>query len=48
VRAAHLTPIAHDLSLLTLFGTKGGKALLEFLEVTKACFKPSEEAPDPG
>jgi hypothetical protein len=45
----HLTPIAHDLSLSTLFGTKeGGKALLKFLEVTKACFKPSEEAPDPG
>jgi len=49
VRAAHLILIAPDLSLLTLFGSKeGGKALLEFLEVTKACFKPLEEPPDPG
>jgi hypothetical protein len=48
-RAAHLIPIAPDLSLSTLFGSKeGGKALLEFLEVTKACFKPLEEPPDPG
>jgi hypothetical protein len=45
-RAAHLTPIAPDLSPSTLFGTKeGGKALLDFLEVTTACFKPLEEAP---
>ncbi len=45
-RAAHLIPIAPDLSLSTLFGSKeGGKALLEFLEVTKACFKPLEEPP---
>ena len=44
-RAAHLIPIAPDLSLSTLFGTKEGKALLHFLEVTKACFKPSEEPP---
>jgi len=36
-RAAHLPPIAPDLSL-SLFGTKkGGKALLTFLEVTEAC-----------
>jgi hypothetical protein len=41
-RAAHLTPIAPDLSPSTLFGSK---ALLDFLEVTKACFKPLEEAP---
>jgi hypothetical protein len=48
-RAAHLTPTAPDLSLPTLFGTKkGGKAFLTFLEVTKACFKPLEEAINPG
>ena len=48
-RAAHLTPTATDLSLSTLFGTKkGGKALLAFLEETKACFKPREEVHDPG
>jgi len=37
-----------DLSLSALFGTNGGKAPLDFLEVTKACFKPLEEPPDPG
>jgi hypothetical protein len=48
-RAAHLILIAPDLSLSTLFSSKeGSKALLEFLEVTKACFKPLEEPPDPG
>jgi hypothetical protein len=48
-RAAHLIPIAPDLSPSTLFGSKeGGKALLEFLEVTKACFKPLEGASGSG
>jgi Reverse transcriptase (RNA-dependent DNA polymerase) len=48
-RAAHLTPIAQDLSLSTLLGTKkGGKALISFLEVTKACFTPAEHPHDPG
>jgi len=47
-RVAHLIPIAPDLSLSTLFGTKEGKVLLNFLEVTNACFKPSEEPPDVG
>jgi hypothetical protein len=37
-----------DLSLSTLLGTKGGKALLDFLKVTKAYFKPLEEPRDPG
>jgi hypothetical protein len=48
-RAAHPSLISPDLSLFTLFGTqKGGKALLTFLEESKACFKPLEEAFDPG
>jgi hypothetical protein len=48
-RASHLTPIAPDLSLVTLFGTEeGGRALMAFLEETKACFKPSNEPFDPG
>jgi len=46
----HLFLIAPDLSLSTLFGTeKGGRALIAFLEETKACFKPWIEQPfDPG
>ena len=48
-RATHLIPVAPDLSLSTLFGTKeGGKALINFLEETKACFKPVEHPFDPG
>ena len=48
-RATHLIPVAPDLSLSTLFGTKeGGKALINFLEETKACFKPIEHPFDPG
>ena len=48
-RAIHLHPAAPDLSLRTLFGTEeGGKALIAFLEETKACFKPREEPFDPG
>ena len=48
-RAIHLRPAAPDLSLRTLFGTEeGGKALIAFLEETKACFKPREEPFDPG
>lgn len=38
-----------DLSLATPFGTEeGGRALMVFLEETKACFKPSDEPFDPG
>lgn len=40
-----LRPITPDLSLHTLFGTEeGGRALIAFLEETKACFKPNNEA----
>ena len=44
-RTTHLRPTAPDLSLRTLFGTEeGGKALIAFLEDSKACYKPF----DPG
>ena len=48
-RVTHLAPIAPTLSLRFLFGTEeGGKALLAFLEESKACFKPRNEPVDPG
>jgi hypothetical protein len=48
-RAAHLSPIAPDLSLSILLGTtKGGKAMVRFLEETKACFIPVEQPFNPG
>jgi hypothetical protein len=43
-RATHLRPAARDLSFATLFGTKeGGNALIRFLEVIRACFRPRDE-----
>ena len=48
-RATYLAPVTPDLSLSSLFGTKeGGEALIKFLEITKACFRPNEQAFDPG
>jgi hypothetical protein len=48
-RAAYFILKDPDLSLSTLFDIKkGGKALRAFLEVTKACFKPQEEAFNTG
>jgi hypothetical protein len=48
-RAIRLRAAAPDLSLRTLFGTeKGGKAMIAFLEETKACFKPHNEPHDLG
>lgn len=44
-RTTHLRPTAPDLSLRILFGTEEGrKAMIAFLEDTKACYKPF----DPG
>lgn len=48
-RATHLLPIARDLSLSILLGTtKGGKAMVCFLEETKACFTSEERPFNPG
>jgi hypothetical protein len=48
-RASHLLPVTPDLSLSTLLGTEeGGRAVISFLEETKACFKPQNEPFDPG
>ena len=48
-QATHLLPVSQDLSLAILFGTtKGGKALVRFLEEMKACFTPVEQPFDPG
>ena len=37
-RATHIISIAPDLLLRTLFGMEGGKAMIGFLEDTKACY----------
>src|SRR5258707_11775273 len=48
-RATYLAPAAPDLSSSSLFGMKeGGEALIKVLEVTEACFRPHEQAFDPG
>jgi hypothetical protein len=48
-RATFLLPVAPDLSLATLSGTReGGAALIQFLKMTKACYTLREEPFNPG